>query len=488
MLKKAVLILSLPLIGLPALPSDEIPGSVADVISAIRERNLGKTFELTVDITSFPSGPGSYFAVEDATGALAIRRRTAWPDTMLTVGDRIKLICEILETPASPIGAYYKEISKISTGSAKKQHDKTGDELSAGEYDGRLVQLSGFISDIFPDQEHADWVWLVLSKGDARTYVLLASNRMTTTDPERLIGSEANVNGFCLKTRVGACLHGGRFILTDGEESIRISHRPNPSAPIWFFGTTGVLASALVIILIWNTILRKLIERRSQELTDETVARVMSDLKVSERTRLAVELHDSIAQNLTGVSMEIRTADRVADTDLSGMHGHLDLAVKTLDSCRKDLRNCLWDLRNLTLEEEDIADAIRRTLEPHIGDATLSVRFNVPRDRFTDNTAHTILRIIRELATNAIRHGKASAIKVAGSIDGDILHLSVKDNGCGFDPATAPGMVQGHFGLQGIRDRVDGLEGEMRIESTPGTGCKVTISLHTPSGRKSPVP
>ena len=132
---------------------------------------------------------------------------------------------------------------------------------------------------------------------------------------------------------------------------------------------------------------------------------------------------------------------------------------------------------NLTLEDEDVNDAIRRTLAPHVGNTELAVRFSVPRELFCDNTAHTILRIIRELAINAVQHGKATSVKVAGSIEGGKLLFSVRDNGCGFDPESAPGMAQGHFGFQGIRDRIESFEGEMSVQSAPGKGTKVTIAL-----------
>ena len=263
---------------------------------------------------------------------------------------------------------------------------------------------------------------------------------------------------------------------------IVVLSRPSWWTPGRLLAVLGALLSVLIGILIWNRALRQRVEKRSRELTQETMARVASELKVGERTRLAMELHDSIVQNLTGVSMEIRTADRIADEDVSGMHRHLSLAVKTLDSCRKDLRNCLWDLRNLTLEEEDVNDAIRRTLAPHVGDTELAVRFNVPRELFCDNTAHTILRIIRELALNAVQHGKATSVKVAGSIEDGKLLFSVKDNGCGFDPERAPGMAQGHFGLQGIRDRIEAFEGEMSVQSAPGKGSRVAITLNLPQG------
>lgn len=269
----------------------------------------------------------------------------------------------------------------------------------------------------------------------------------------------------------------GFMVVVRKSDDIRILARP----PWWTTGrllaVIGALLAALAGIFMWNRMLNRRAERRGLELAEEKVAHVTSELKVYERTRLAVELHDSLSQNLTGVSLAIRAANRLSQSDPDGMLQSLALAARTLDSCRDELRNCLWDLRNQTLEETDMNEAIRQTLSPHIGNAHLSIRFNVPRERLSDNTAHAILRIIRELVSNAVRHGGATKIKVAGAIDAGTLLFSVEDNGCGFDPESRPNAIDGHFGLQGIQDRVDGFEGEMTIRSTPGAGAKVTISI-----------
>ena len=124
--------------------------------------------------------------------------------------------------------------------------------------------------------------------------------------------------------------------------------------------------------------------------------------------------------------------------------------------------------------------AIRKTLCQNLAGIDLSIRFNVPRETFSDNTAHAILKIIRELATNALHHGKATSLRIAGAIDDDKLLFSVRDNGCGFDPDLAPGIAQGHFGLQGISERLERLNGKMKIESTIGKGAKVTVTLPIP--------
>lgn len=119
--------------------------------------------------------------------------------------------------------------------------------------------------------------------------------------------------------------------------------------------------------------------------------------------------------------------------------------------------------------------AILRTLTPHVGAKRVDVRFDAPRRRLSDNTAHAVLRIVRELTVNAIRHGGATRVKIAGAMDGDQLLFSVTDNGCGFDPDAAPGILQGHFGLAGIQERTQQLNGGMEITSAPGKGTKIRV-------------
>ena len=271
------------------------------------------------------------------------------------------------------------------------------------------------------------------------------------------------------------------LVVLPAADNLKVLARPSWWTTGRLLAVIGALLAVLAGIVMWNFTLRTLAERRGRELNEETIARVTSDLKLYERTRLAVELHDSLAQSLTGVSLEIKTAGRLADArDGTGMREHLSTASQTLESCRAELRNCLWDLRHHALELDDMNDAIRQTLSPVLGAARLAVRFAVPRDRLTDNTAHTILRIIRELTVNAIRHGAATEIKVAGSVENGRLNVSVRDDGAGFDPSSAPGVEQGHFGIEGIRERISAFKGTLRIDSAPGHGTKAVVSLEIP--------
>ena len=91
--------------------------------------------------------------------------------------------------------------------------------------------------------------------------------------------------------------------------------------------------------------------------------------------------------------------------------------------------------------------------------------------------------ILRELATNAVRHGHATDIRVAGCIEQGKLLFSVRDNGCGFVPEDLPGPEQGHFGIQGIRERVAAFHGKISLDSAPGQGTRASLSIGIPHTR-----
>jgi len=356
-----------------------------------------------------------------------------------------------------------------------------GDQAIRADFHGRTVRLRGTVRSL-PSIGNDGRFYL---ESDGYTFpVDISANPLLAEKLE--IGSVIDVTGVCVMDienwRPNLVFPHIKevMIVTRMPDDIVVVKRPPWWTPARLSIVIGSLLAALLGILVWNRSLQTLAHKRGKALANEELERLESDLKVCERTRLAVELHDSIAQNLIGVSMEIDTALRGEEPLPPNAARHMGRALRTIDSCRGELRNCLWDLRSQALEEEDMNKALRLTLSQTIGKADLIVRFNVPRSRFTDNTAHTILRIIRELAANAVRHGKATEIKVAGSIEDDVLKFSVRDNGCGFDPNTCPGVLDGHFGLQGVRERVASFEGDIQIESAPGTGTKVIVAINAP--------
>ena len=265
------------------------------------------------------------------------------------------------------------------------------------------------------------------------------------------------------------------FIIPRSARDVTILSRPPWLTVQRLLIVIGSLLAIIIGIFIRNRILKRIIERRSRELMREEIAHARADLKVEERTRLAVELHDTLSQNITGVALQIDAAQTAAEKDPASVLSYLEVTQRKMQNCRENLRNCLWDLRSRAFEEDNLGDAIRKTVAHHLGKSQADIDCNIPCRGLSDNTIHAVLCIIRELTVNAIRHGNAAQISISGKQADERLSFVVRDDGCGFDPATRPGMSEGHFGLQGIDERIRRLDGTWRIDSKPGCGCTVTI-------------
>lgn len=351
------------------------------------------------------------------------------------------------------------------------------------EYHGCVIRLTGRIGKVVTD-------------GDSNTKTLYLENGDFLV-PVDLYACHERADELSEATRIsatGVCVMDienwspatvfprirGFTLVPRGDGDIQILEKPSWLTIGKLMIISAILIALLVGAMVWNTSLRILVARRSRELLRAQIGKISTELRVKERTRIAVELHDSLAQNLTGVSMELEAAERSREDGLDALSKHLSIADKALKSCRVELRNSLWDLRSRALEASNVNDAIRQTLVPHVKNVKLIVRFNVPRTRFSDNTLHEVLRIIRELTINGIRHGEANEIRIAGAIESNRLLFSVQDNGCGFDPDDCPGVMDGHFGLQGIGERLDNFSGSLRFTRIPGKGMKATVTIPLP--------
>lgn len=375
-------------------------------------------------------------------------------------------------------GPAYRDEDPVTVSPRNLTQDAQGRRKVNCEYYGRPIRVNGTIRSMPEDDPEGR---MLLDCDGCPVYVDASAL------PGVLDGLEENtvveVSGTCAldvdapeRTLAIPRLRGFTIILRTPSD-ITVVRRPTWWTPAKLATVIGALLAMLIAVTAWNTSLRKLAARKGRELMREQIGHVAAKLKTEERTRLAVELHDSIAQTLSGISLEIDTAKKLADENGPGIRKHLGIAARTLKSCRDELRNCLWDLRNRALEASSMNDAIRQTLLPHLRGVEVMLRVNVPRSRLTDNTAHAVLRVVRELVLNSVRHGGATKVWIAGAIDDGRAKFSVRDNGSGFDPATAPSFAQGHYGLLGIRERIESLEGEFTIESAPGVGTKATISI-----------
>lgn len=361
-------------------------------------------------------------------------------------------------------------------------------ELLAGEYGvrqlqpqfhGQLVRLRGKLTDA--PAVHGDTASFELHAGLYKIDV----NAESCPDAVRHLqpGCVLDVTGTCvlntLNWQAGSVsprIDGMTIVLRDANDLAIVAH-----PPWWTVGKLAVVIATMMAIIVfifaWNRLLQRLIRRRGKELARMELAKAVADLRINERTRLAVDIHDSLSQTLAGVSFQIDAAAQTVGADDMAARGFLTVAKRTLASCREELRRCLWDLRNNAIGEPDLATAIRHVLEPQAGSVAIDVDVDIARTALTDSTAHDLLCIVRELTVNAIRHGHATHIRITGEKRGARIRLSVADNGTGFDPAHHPGAAEGHFGLQGIRERLNRLGGKLTLRTSPGKGCSASFEI-----------
>ena len=346
-------------------------------------------------------------------------------------------------------------------------------------WNGKKVRLAGIVRDVHGDSNSG--VRMLLDD-DGRMVTVDCGTLPDITENVR-VDYEIAVTGVCVMETENWNRHSalprvtGMFISVGSPSDIQVLALPPWWTPARLTAVIGALVLLIIAILVWNFSLRTLSERRGRELFRSQIARAESELRVDERTRLAAELHDHLAQNLTAISYQIAAAERSRDIEPDAAVRHLATARRMLGSSRTELRRCLWDLRSDALDEPDFAVAIRKSVEPVAEDAEITVAWGVSRAKISDSTAHAILSIVRELASNAIRHGHARNMRIAGELADGVLRFSVSDDGCGFDPVAAADSADGHFGLDGIRERLHRHDGEIYISSTPGHGTTVDIRL-----------
>ncbi len=198
----------------------------------------------------------------------------------------------------------------------------------------------------------------------------------------------------------------------------------------------------------------------------------------AERRRWARELHDETLQAMASLRLGLSGARRSGNPD--AMVAAIDDAVEQVTIDVANLRALITDLRPAALDELGIEAAVR-ALGERLARTGLEVDFDVDLayeqgrspERHLPELETAVYRIVQEALTNAARHGGAERATVSVTEDDSSVHLAIRDDGSGFDPSA---RVSG-FGLAGIRERVELLDGVIAIESAPGGPTTVTASL-----------
>ena len=400
-----------------------------------------------------------------------------------------RALCKSMPNPHPPETNTARSVSpaEIFTDDFGRRRNDKDNRLLRQAYHGQLIRIRGVVRSL-PSPGNGDDRMNLESDG----YLVPVDMSANPSAADGLaIGCTIEATGICvMETEKWSPsnlfpVFGGFTLVLRSPNDIRVLSRPSWWTPTRLLIVIASLFAALVAFFVWNRILNRLVERRGRQLFKEQIAHAGAALKIGERTRLAVELHDALSQNLAGLACQISAAKTAIEIDSTQATNHLATAERMLLSSRTELRRCLWDLRGDTLELENMTEAVTKTVKPVVGAAELTVRFNVPRSRLMDSTAHSILCIVRELASNAVRHGHATHVRIAGEIHDGELTFSVRDDGTGFDVENCRGIAEGHFGLQGIRERINHLEGIFKLTSS-NAGTRAKVMFHVPHATLNP--
>ena len=235
---------------------------------------------------------------------------------------------------------------------------------------------------------------------------------------------------------------------------------------------------------LFTVILRDVTERvraehalleSKQELRE--LASAAHTVREQEKSRIARELHDELAQSLTSVKMDLSAAREDLPTSQQQLSAKLEGMQNMIDDMVTATRRIAADLRPLMLDDLGLVPAAEWLAQNFTARTGIHCNFSVdpPELQLSDPYATAIFRILQESLTNIARHAHASLVEITLDGNGGEIILRVRDNGCGFDP-TAP-RKPASFGLVGLRERVTLLGGGISIDSAPGRGSVIEIQI-----------
>jgi ligand-binding sensor domain-containing protein/signal transduction histidine kinase len=255
-----------------------------------------------------------------------------------------------------------------------------------------------------------------------------------------------------------------------GQTSLEVVQKPH------FYRTPWFLAFCVLLIggATWGIYQLRLGQLR---------ARFQAVLK--ERNRLAREMHDTLIQGCVSVSALLEAYTSLGKSESAAKTDLLDCARTHLRSAIDEARQAVWDLRQSPESTTNI-DPLLARMSNHV-----SHEFGVPVSyqmsgrpfELDQSTVHELLMVAREALYNSVRHGRPHKVELHLSFDEKSCTLQVRDDGIGFDPNALPGS-DGHYGVIGMKERVERLCGMFSLESQVGGGTQLTVQVP----RRSAVP
>jgi signal transduction histidine kinase len=477
----------------PADPFSLEPVKLVDLVGFAPKEFYPWHRRLTTGIVNFAL-PGKFFFVQD--GETGVRVNST--DMAVRSGDRVRVagFVSTTHTLAGLNGAIVRRESAGDIPSAKVvsssqllrpnlRNPWTGEAFE--DWHGRRITLSGILRRIDDDNDLG--VRILMMESEGFSYAVKTPFASDAATPEWNIGSLISTTGTCdlyfaerpVATR--AIPVTGFAIWTGSSRDLVLLSKPSWWTPGRMWVVIGGVAVLLASALLWVRLLRREVDARGNhlaiEITRRNEVRMRFEAKLRERNLLASDLHDSLEQTWVGLSLQLQAASLYFDSNPELSRRHLVLADTFLDRGRDEMRRTVKHLRDTGISNRSLLDSLRECANVIScgGFCIIHVTSSGQEYPLSEHLATNLLMLAQEAITNAVKHGGATRIDVVVDYLDAELVLRISDNGSGFDEHSVMGPGEGHYGLQGMRERTKRIGAALEIRSNPGAGTVIEVYL-----------
>jgi signal transduction histidine kinase len=262
-------------------------------------------------------------------------------------------------------------------------------------------------------------------------------------------------------------------------------------------GAGGVLIALFIQATIQQSLDRERLLRELEATRQQLIIASRQAGIMEERQRLAADIHDTLAQGLSIILMQLEAAAGLASAEAETLASHLAQARRTAGESLANVRRLLWALQPETFESISLPDAVMALADRWSAESGAAARVTVvgARQVLRPEIEVTLLRAAQEALANVRKHAQARQVTLTLTYMEDLVTLDAHDDGRGFEVApfaasreesiSDHGHTAGGFGLRALAARVERLGGSLALESTPGEGTDVAIVL--PALRREPL-
>jgi signal transduction histidine kinase len=356
-----------------------------------------------------------------------------------------------------------------------------GGELMPENLDSTLVRISATLMGL-----HSEPDARVLEMND-RGHLFLARLPGTKESVSLRIGSRLALTGVYVgkgTTWSEDRKPGGFELFLSSPAQLTVLSQPSWWTPRRLLVMVGLLLAILALAAVWISQLRRLVERRTRQLQQETREREVAEREralETERSRIARDLHDDLGSSLTEISVLASKGQRVGTLEeLAALFRGIAAKARGLVTA---LDVIVWAVDPKDNSLESVADYLGDFAGEYLAHSGITCRFDIPVALppivLEGRLRHGLLLAVKETLNNVERHAQATEVEFRMAIADDQLEIVISDNGKGFDTQT---KHRGN-GLKNLPLRLAKLGGRYQIESSPGKGTMVTLGL-----RLSPPP